>query len=324
MSVYTSVDFAQLEQFLLRYDLGQPSALEPIADGITNTNYRVDTGAGKFVLTLYEHHSDDELDYLLGLQAQLAAGGLRCATPMADRRGDYFSTLNQRPAALIERLQGAVVARPEPAHCAQIAGELARFHQIGQSWPGTRSNPRGLDWMAAARDMLDNRLDADARQLIDATLQAYRASPAQALPGGAIHADLFHDNALFVDDELTGLFDFDYACSDCFLFDLAVLINDWCIDEQGELDPPRLQAVLQGYLRERKPDDAELKMLPLMLQVTALRFWLSRLHDQTFPLSGELTYLKSPDVFRRMLELRRQQASGNAELLSRCAVSNQA
>ena len=320
MSVYTTVDTAQLEQFLLRYDLGKASGLEPIPEGITNTNYRLDTEAGNFVLTLYEHHSDDELDYLLGLQAHLAASGLRCAAPKADRRGEYFSILNQRPAAIIERLRGAVVSRPQPTHCEQIAGELARFHQIGQSWPGYRPNPRGLDWMAAARDMLEKVIDGDARQLIEATLQAYRESPAQDLAHGAIHADLFHDNALFVDDQLTGLFDFDYACSDGFMFDLAVLINDWCIDDLGELDSARLQAVLQGYRRERNPGEDELAILPLMLQVSALRFWLSRLYDQTFPLSGELTYIKSPDEFRRMLELRRRQAPANADLIASCAV----
>ena len=39
MSVYTTVKSAQLEQFLLRYEIGRLRDLKPIAAGITNTNY---------------------------------------------------------------------------------------------------------------------------------------------------------------------------------------------------------------------------------------------------------------------------------------------
>ncbi len=319
MSVYTTVETAQLEQFLLRYELGKLLRLKPIVAGITNTNYQLDTEAGEFVLTLYEHHSDDELEYLLGLQGHLASNGVHCAAPIADRRGAFFSTLNQRPAAIIERLNGEVVTDPDPEHCRRVALELGRFHMVGQSYPGRRNNPRGLDWMVAARDMLNDILSSEDQLLIDSSLQAYRASRVDRLPRGAIHADLFHDNALFIKDALGGIFDFDYACTDSYVFDLAVLVNDWCIDRQGELEPKRLEAVLHGYAGQRRPGDDELENLPLMLQVTALRFWLSRLYDQTFPLSGELTFVKSPDAFRRLLVLRRQQASRIADLIASCA-----
>lgn len=322
MSVYTTVNTEQLKLFLSRYELGQAVILEPIAAGITNTNYRLDTEAGEFVLTLYEHHSDDELDYLLGLQSHLATNGVHCAAPVTDRRGDFYSTLNERPAAIIERLPGEVVTQPGKAHCALIAAELARFHLVGQTYPRRRANPRGLDWMIAARDMLADVLGGDDRRLIEATLQDLRNGAVEQLECGAIHADLFHDNVLFVADALGGIVDFDYACSDSFAFDLAILINDWCIDSSGELDPGRLEAVLHGYAQKRPLAALELKRLPLMLQVSAMRFWLSRLHDQTFPLSGELTFIKSPDAFRRLLEMRREQSLAVTTLIERCAPSN--
>jgi len=101
MSVYTSVTTDQLDQFLQRYQLGKAVEFQPIAAGITNSNYYLDTEQGKFVLTLYEHLSDDELDYILSLQRHLAGHGVRCAEPLADRRGELFSSLNNRPAAII-------------------------------------------------------------------------------------------------------------------------------------------------------------------------------------------------------------------------------
>ena len=145
MSVYTSVDDAQLAQFLLRYDIGESRSFKPIAAGITNSNYLLDTTVGVYVLTLYEHHSDDELDYILNLQRHLSEQGVACSQPVRDRRGDYFSSLNQRPAAIIERVPGSVVSSPAVRECALIGAELARFHLAGAGFTRHRPNPRGVD-----------------------------------------------------------------------------------------------------------------------------------------------------------------------------------
>ena len=172
MSVYTTVETAQLEQFLTRYRLGKLKKFAAIAVGITNTNYYIDTDVGRFVLTLYEHHSDDELNYMLGLQQHLVSRSLRCSSPFADRRNTLFSNLNQRPAAIIHRLDGEVQPRPESLHCAIIGAEMARFHLMGQDFPGGRTNPRGIDWIIAVIDMLDTHLNDADQGLIRTTLRA--------------------------------------------------------------------------------------------------------------------------------------------------------
>jgi homoserine kinase type II len=307
MSVYTTVDRVQLEGFLRRYDIGKALAFAPVAAGITNSNYMLETDLGRYVLTLYEHHSDDELDYILRLQRHLAERGIRCSQPLTDRRGEFFSSLNQRPAAIITRVEGEVQSPPTLEQCALIGAELARFHLAGVDFEQARVNPRGLDWMVAVRDMLAEYLGEEDQQAIEASLRAAQAIDLEALPRGAIHADLFHDNALFHDAELGGILDFDYACSDAFVFDIAVLLNDWCIDAQLQLVGSRVNAVLAAYRQHRELAGIEIEALPLMLRLAALRFWLSRLYDKTFPLSGELTYIKSPDTFRDMHRLRSSQ-----------------
>lgn len=304
MSIYTSVDRAQLEQFLLRYDIGKALSFQPIAAGITNSNYRLETDHGLYVLTLYEHHSDDELIYMLGLQRHLNARGVACSQPVEDRRGEFFSTLRQRPAAIIERLPGEVKTAPDLQQCRLIGRELARFHLAGIDFPQSRPNPRGLDWIDAVRDMLSEHLDNSDRQAIEASLRAARECNLEALPRGAIHADLFHDNALFTDTGLGGILDFDYACCDSFVFDIAVLLNDWCIDPDYQLVDTRVEAVIGAYRQTRDLETIEVDALPLMLRLAALRFWLSRLYDQSFPLSGELTFIKNPDTYRDMHRLR--------------------
>lgn len=304
MSVYTTVEPARLDHFLRRYDLGRARALRPIAAGITNSNYYLDTDAGNYVLTLYEHHGDDELAYMLGLQQHLAARGVRCAAPVSDRRGEFFSHLEQRPAAIIERLRGKVVAAPGVTHCASVGAEMARFHLAGEDFERARGNPRGGEWLLAMGDLFGETLTPDDYELFEATLRDLDNLDTAALPRGAIHADLFHDNALFVDAELSGIVDFDYACDDSLVLDIAILINDWCIDSTGELSPALVDAVLGAYQQHRRLRREEIAALPLMLRLGALRFWFSRLYDQLFPLAGELTFTKNPDSFRDMLALR--------------------
>lgn len=304
MSVYTSVNPEQLDQFLKRYEIGKALDFKPIAAGITNSNYYLDTEQGKYVLTLYEHHSDDELEYMLGLQRHLAQRGIRCSQPVTDRRGGFFSSLNHRPAAIIGRISGNANNKPDVGHCALIGAELARFHLAGSDFKGYRANPRGLDWIDAVRDILNQYLDDDELQDIEASLQSVRQLDIGALPQGAIHADLFHDNALFDDQQLSGILDFDYACTDSFVLDIAVLLNDWCIDADQRLVDELVEAVIDGYQLQRPLEPVELEALPVMLRIAALRFWLSRLYDRAFPLSGELTFIKCPQQYRDMHRLR--------------------
>ena len=193
---------------------------------------------------------------------------------------------------------------------------MARFHLLGRDYPGKRTNPRGIDWIIAVTDMLDNSLnDADLR-LIKTTLQAASEFDAGSLPRGSIHADLFRDNVLFIGDELGGMLDFDYACRDSFVFDIAVLLNDWCIDSRGLLVAERIGATLEAYQQHRRLEAAEIESLPSMLSLAALRFWLSRLYDKAFPLSGELTFTKDPETFREMLVLRRSHQLETMALLA--------
>jgi homoserine kinase type II len=304
MSVYTKVEPAQLEEFLRRYELGEQGSLRAIAAGITNTNYYLQTDAGEFVLTLYEHHSDDELDFILGLQQHLAGQGINCASPVTDRRGGLYSILNHRPAAIIHRVAGGVIPQPQPAHCSTTGEALAQMHLAGQNYDKCRPNPRGLDWCIATVDMLDSVLTSDDRQLINATISDYARFPTSDLPRGAIHADLFHDNVLFQAEGPGGIIDFDYACNDSFVFDIAIMLNDWGIGADGKFIDTHIDAILEGYQSIRPLLDIERQALPLMLRAAALRFWLSRLYDSTFPLSGELTYIKSPEEFRKLLVLR--------------------
>jgi homoserine kinase type II len=58
MAVYTHVAAEELAAFLAGYDLGDLLAAKGIAEGVSNSNYLLDTTAGRFILTLYEARTD--------------------------------------------------------------------------------------------------------------------------------------------------------------------------------------------------------------------------------------------------------------------------
>ena len=106
MSVFTTVGHEQLDAFLLHYSAGSLLEFEGIREGIVNTNYFVSTDQKHMVLTLFETHSFEEMGYFLDLMAHLAEHGIPSADPVADNNQHYFRVLNNKPAALVERLDG--------------------------------------------------------------------------------------------------------------------------------------------------------------------------------------------------------------------------
>jgi len=301
MSVYTRVDRPALETFLDDFDAGALVEYSGISAGIENTNYFVTTTKGRFVLTLFEQLSRDELPFFLELMAHLAEHGVPTAHPQADRHGRYLGELCGKPAALVERLSGSSVEHPNSAHCAAIGAALARLHLAGQSFPRGRANPRGPHWWREAVARVHDRLEADEAARLDDEIAFQFTHRHDALPRGVIHADLFRDNALFEGERLTGIIDLYYACTDALLYDVAVTVNDWCVTEARELDPARTRTLLEAYASVRPFTPAEHASWPAMLRAAALRFWLSRLVDLHFPRTGELTHTKDPDAFGRLL-----------------------
>ncbi|HEX7028282.1 MAG TPA: homoserine kinase [Gammaproteobacteria bacterium] len=305
MSVYTTLDRHDLSEFLKAYEIGALSDFQGISEGIENTNYFVNTRHNdlpqSFVLTIFESIGFEELPYFLELTAFLSEHNVPCAHPIADRDGEYLQTLKGKPAALVQRLPGRSIVNPSADDCRQVGEVLARLHIAGESFPIYRANPRGLEWKTQTAAAVLTKLPADEQALLTDELEYQRQRQTDALPKGVIHADLFRDNALFTADKLTGIIDLYYACTGAFLYDLAITANDWCHTENGGLNTISLAALLEGYQAHRQIAPFERAHWQTMLRAAALRFWLSRLFDMHFPRSGELTHIKNPEHFKRIL-----------------------
>ena len=306
MAVYTPITAQQAQTLLDDLALGQLIRLQGIQGGIENTNYFVDSERGSFVLTLFERLTHAQLPFYLALMRHLAEKGVAVPAPHANAAGQILHTVAGKPAALVDKLAGASQLKPQAVHCAAIGRALAQLHVAGADFPLQQPNLRGLQWIAQTVPVVQPYLNPEQTQLMQSELSAQQtlaASSAYAsLPRGAVHADLFRDNALFVGEQLSGIFDFYFAGTDTYAFDMAVCLNDWCIDlSTGQDDAQRAAAFVQAYEAVRPLTAAERELLPALRRLGALRFWTSRLWDFYLPREAEVLQAHDPKHFERVL-----------------------
>ncbi|MFC7463038.1 homoserine kinase [Hydrogenophaga defluvii] len=313
MAVFTEVTSLDAAALLTTLELGELVELKGISGGIENTNYFLTSAQGgtqrRHVLTLFERLSFEQLPFYLHLMQHLAAHGIPVPNPVATPQGEILLKVKGKPAALVNRLSGHSELAPTTDHCAQVGAMLARMHLAGRDYPRHQPNLRGLPWWNETVPVVLPYMDAEQAQLLRSEL-AYQnhvaASAAYAaLPRGPVHADLFRDNVMFDNGHLSGFFDFYFAGVDTWLFDLAVCLNDWCIDlPTGAHDGERAQAFVAAYQSVRPLEAAERQLLPAMLRAGALRFWVSRLWDFHLPREASMLKPHDPTHFERVLRER--------------------
>ncbi len=316
MAVFTEVALDEARELLRRLQLGELRELRGIHGGIENTNYFATTDrdgeVGQYVLTLFERLSPQQLPFYLRLMKHLALHGIPVPEPHAlpgRKQEDLVLQMCGKPAAVVNRLRGHSELAPGPQHCGAVGAMLARMHLAGRDFALSQPNLRGLQWWNETVPVVLPHVDRHQADLLRRELafqnHVAASSAHAALPRGPIHADLFRDNVMFDQGELSGFFDFYFAGVDSWLFDIAVCLNDWCVDlPTGAHEAERARAFLQAYASVRPLAAAERQLLPAMLRAGALRFWISRLWDFHLPREAALLKPHDPSHFERVLRQR--------------------
>ncbi|MFM0484501.1 homoserine kinase [Paraburkholderia strydomiana] len=322
MAVFTAVTESQLADWMRHYDLGEVVEFRGITSGIENSNFFLTTTRGEYVLTIFEKLTAGQLPFYLNLMRHLAEHRVPVPDPMLREDGSLFGILHGKPAAIVTKLEGAPELAPGVEHCIEVGQMLARMHLAGRDYTGYQPNLRSLPWWKETVPTILPFLEGEQRDLLSSELayqEAFFASADYAaLPEGPCHADLFRDNAMFAhaapetghEVRLGGFFDFYFAGCDKWLFDVAVTVNDWCVDlATGKLDEARTEAMLRAYQTVRPFTVEENRHWGDMLRAGAYRFWVSRLYDFHLPRAAELLKPHDPGHFERIL---RERLSGVA------------
>ena len=316
MAVYTDFSDEELDALIRGYDLGAVVSVKGIAEGVENSNYLLSTETGRYILTLYEKRVDPaDLPFFLGLMEHLAGRGITCPLPVHDRHGRALNRLAGRPAAIVTFLDGVSVRRPRADHCAAVGQALAQLHQAAEGFSLSRANALSVGGWRPLYEMCGGRADEVLDGLgdeIEAELDFVESNWPTGLPTGVIHADLFPDNVFFLQNRLSGLIDFYFACNDMLAYDVGICLNAWCFEPDGSLNLTKSRALLRGY-NDRRPMTAdEIASLPVLARGSSLRFLLTRLYDWLTTPAGALVVKKDPLEYYRKLRFHRsvEDASG--------------
>ena len=313
MAVFTIVGDADARALLRHYALGEFIALRGIAAGIENSNFFLTTTQGEYVLTIFEVLTAEQLPFYIELMHHLAQRGVPVPQPQTRLDGARLSTLLKKPAAIVNRLPGSHEPAPSLAHCALAGQTLAQAHLAAKDFKLSQPNLRGLAWWEQTAPVVLPYLTPTLAELLSNTLAEQRAMALtqdyKTLPFGPAHCDLFRDNVLFAgtqtEPQMGGLIDFYFAGCDTWLFDVAVCVNDWCIDlATGIVKPAYATAWLSAYASLRPFTAAERRLWPAILRAAALRFWISRLYDFYLPRSAQTLKPHDPTHFERVLQQR--------------------
>ena len=302
MSVYTKITEDELTKHLLRYSIGTASSITGISDGIENTNYLLKTNQNEFIFTIFENINEKDVDQYLNFMNHLSQKGLLCPNVLKTNNNELSLLINGKPSAIIEKLSGKSIIDTDTNSCMLIGSLLSKFHVYGLDFPQNIKNSRGIQWCRDSYGRLKTVIESHQSELIEQAISIQEEFLRQELPMGTIHADLFRDNVLFNNKNISGMIDFYYSCRGFLIYDLAVVINDWCTATDGKIITEKYTKLLSAYIKNRNILDIEKKYWGHALVSSALRFYLSRLLDLHFPKIGEMTHIKDPAVFENILK----------------------
>ena len=302
MSVYTRLTKEELEVLLNHYDLGNYDDIEGINEGITNSNYYLTTSKNKYILTIFEEPNLN-LNYAIKLMEILSKNQIPCPIPIKTKEGKSILTVKNKPLTIFTLLPGKTLSNKIPTieMCSQIGETLSKIHIYSKDYKDYDEGLRGSKWFIEVSKKLKPFLNKEDSNLIDKEIENQIYCTNKNLPEGIIHSDLFRDNAMFENEKLTGVIDFYYACNGYYLYDLAIVVNDWCLHNDMSINLDRQNALVKSYNKNREIEKIEKETWQNALRHAALRFWLSRLHDKHFPTIGEITHLLDPNEFKLIL-----------------------
>tara|TARA_B100000965_G_scaffold404687_1_gene436226 strand:+ start:7065 stop:8078 length:1014 start_codon:yes stop_codon:yes gene_type:complete len=321
MAVYTKINKESLSNLLNNYEIGSLIDFQGIIEGVENTNYKITTLKNSYILTIFEKRVDEkDLPFFIELQNHLSNKKIRCPEPIVDKNNNFIQKIDNKKCVIMSFLEGKKIEEPTNEHCEQIGFELAKIHKNTQDFKLTRKNNLCFSkWLeifnkCKQSSLISNKIFSkkynhkkiknynDLFNPIEIELKFLKKNWPADLPKGIIHADVFKDNVFFDNNKLTGLIDFYFACNDFYAYELAICINDWCFNKDTIFEIDRYKSIINGYEKVRKLEVTEIKNMPILLRGSAMRFILTRLHDQLYHPKDALVEPKDPLEYFYFLE----------------------
>ena len=306
MAVFTKLDRKDIDDFILNYNIGKLDTYDEIVEGIENTNYKITCNNTPYILTIFEKRvKEEELPFFVDLKLYLKNNHFKCPKPIKNNEGQIINSIKNKRAIIISFIEGKKIDTPNVNECIEVGKMIANLHNLTMNFDQKRENTLGIkEWkylLSKCNNVTNNKFEKQLKSLEKEISYLENCWP-ENLPSGVIHADLFKDNIFFMKEKITGVIDFYFSCNHYYLYDISIVINDWCFENNGEsLNNNLFIAVVKGYNSVRKLTDEEIKVFNILLRAAAVRILVTRLHDYIFHPKDAIVVKKDPNQYFNIL-----------------------
>ncbi len=307
MAVFTKLDKNEIEKFLDFYNVGKLEDYHEIIEGIENTNYKIICSGKPYILTVFEKRvRKEDLPFFMDLKLYLNLNNFKCPKPISNKAGKIINTIKNKKAVIISFIDGLKINIPSESDCIEVGKMIGNLHNLTINFNQKRENGLGIkewkDLYKKCEDSNDEKFAKIIKNLKNEISYLEEFWP-KNIPTGIIHADLFKDNIFFKDKKISGVIDFYFSCHHFFLYDICIVINDWCFKENGNVFKNEFfNAIIEGYNSKRKLNNSELTVLNTLLRAAAVRILVTRMHDYIFHPKNAIVIKKDPYEYFNILK----------------------
>ena len=307
MAVFTKLSKTEIENYLGLYDIGSLNQYSEIVEGIENTNYKIICNGTPYILTIFEKRvNEDDLPFFINLKLYLNQNNFKCPRPIQNRNGEIINSIKNKKAVIISFIEGNKIDKPNINECNEIGKMLGNLHNLTINFNESRQNSLDIkEWknlLSKCTKNKDKKFDIILKE-VENEIDFLESVWPKNIPSGVVHADLFKDNVFFKDEKITGVIDFYFSCYHFFLYDISIVINDWCFDSNGEIfNYEYYKAILNGYNEHKKITQQEIDSFNIILRSAAVRILVTRLHDYIFHPKDAIVLKKDPYQYYNILK----------------------
>ncbi len=310
MAVYTKIDKGDLTLIEQNYNFGKITNLMGIKKGIENTNYILNVGKKKYILTIFEKRvQSKDLPFFMKLLSGLSRSKIRCPQPIKNTKGKFLFKIKHKYACIVSFLEGSDKLKLNTNDCYVIGKNIAKLHLATKKLKIYRKNSLSVNaWRPLLKKINKkiNRLSKNLIEKMNFDLSNIKRKWPNNLPKGIIHGDLFIDNIFFYKKRFHGFIDFYFSSNDFYAYDLAICINALCFDKKNSnftLNKKKSSNLLKGYQSLRKLKIIEKNNFNVLCEGAAFRYLLTRAYDYLNTPKTAIIKIKNPKEYIQKLNV---------------------
>lgn len=278
MPQYTTLSTEELTHILKHYEIGSLIKLEDIQGGYGNSNFKLATTEGTFLLKICDEKNVDQLKMQVQLLDHLQQYAYPTVYPILQKNREALLISDKFHVMIYPFLNGGT-PQPNKQVSTQIGAALGKLHSI-PPLPDLPCFPMGISEIIPFLEEVKVSQFSDHPFVIwlKSELEWIQPELSRPLPTGLLHGDLFLDNTLFDGDKMVAIIDFEEVCYDKMMIDVGITIIGCCYTAQHQLDPVSVHGFLETYNAIRSMTDAEWDSLDCYVHYAALciAFWRFR------------------------------------------------